>query len=85
MLRDSCGLVLGGATTDRISFHTYIVIFNQNSKTYIMLNHEFLGNTFKVPFAHLLEPIPDILLDEFILFLRRGGECSISFLRSFLG
>ena len=50
-----------------------------------MFNHEFLGNVLKVPFAHLLEPIPDILLNEFILFLRRGGECSISFLRSFLG
>ena len=36
-----------------------------------MLDHKFLGHTVKVALAHLLEPVPDVFLDEFV---RLWGE-----------
>lgn len=45
--------------------------------TYHMIFHKNLRDIFKISLAHFLEPIADILLDEFLVLIndniRRGG------------
>ncbi len=42
-----------------------------------MLNNKLLAYAIKVPLAHLLEPVADIFLDEFVGFLGQRWEGSV--------
>jgi len=42
-----------------------------------MFDDEFLGHVIKVSLAHPLEPISNILLNEFIFFLRQRWKRAI--------
>lgn len=50
-----------------------------------MFDNKFLRNTLKVTLAHLPETITDILLNEFIFFLRQCREGAISLFGGLLG